>query len=401
MVRLLFIHSTLQRAAEYGIHQNFAGSVEPSVVDSYFIWQDSTHDRSQRPAPHRGLSDRYFFYDFGRNLALEPKPSRTQRAKMMAQRVPSGLAHILKIARQIQPDFIYSSQQQLDTHYARIVSATLRIPRVMHVHYPIGPWLGRGIEHAIATAPHLFVASEFVRQSAIKVGAKPDRVHVQYENVPLKHYDIPRDRESVRAEFGIPMDAPIVTSAAWLIPIKHHDQLLRAFVKVRAQVPEARLLIFNTAPQPTEFEGELRKMAVDLGLGDRVIFGGHRPDVTKVYAGSDVYCLPSENEPFGLGFIESMAASLPVVACWSGAVPEIVKHEETGLLLQPNNEDMLANHLTRLLLDPATARRMGEAGRERVFKVFAPEVAAQNWVNKLESFKQLRGVAATARRKAA
>lgn len=379
MTRVLFLHASMERSSEYNVHRTLAEHADPGLVESYFIWQKRRAGQAQNNLPDPTQIDRHFSYDFGRDLSIQPKPSRVARAGMMAQRVPGGFVMLLQKIRELQPNFIYTSQQQLEVHLARLASMMLHIPHIIHLHYPVGPWLGAGMVRTITHTPFVIAPSEYVRQTAINAGVAPNRISVQFETTPLKKFNIPRDPLSLRAELNIPADAPIVVSVGRLDPGKGHIPLINAFAQVHKQLPEARLLIIGSSFTRDGYEQQLKQRVVDLGLSERVIFIPWRSDLSAVYAGADVFCLMSENEAFGLVFLEAMSGGLPVVSCRSGGIPEIVRHNETGLLSQPGDVATLTTHMLTLLRDRELAERMGHAGRARALSVFAPEVAAQQW----------------------
>jgi starch synthase len=91
----------------------------------------------------------------------------------------------------------------------------------------------------------------------------------------------------------------------------------------------------------------------------------YSPEWFALYAAADAFVLPTRIDPFGLVFIEAMAAGLPVVATSINAVPEIVADGETGLLVPPADRPALAQALARLVDDAELRRRMGTSGRER------------------------------------
>lgn len=98
---------------------------------------------------------------------------------------------------------------------------------------------------------------------------------------------------------------------------------------------------------------------------DRVTFRGHVDDdqLWQAYADCDVFVAPSRFESFGLIFLEAMMYSLPVVALSAGATPELVVHEETGLLVTPDEHGALAAALSALVGDAARRAAFGRAGR--------------------------------------
>jgi len=172
-------------------------------------------------------------------------------------------------------------------------------------------------------------------------------------------------------------------AAGRLDPSKGHMLLLEAFAKVHRELPEARLLICGTTTTRNGYDVLIEQRALELGLGRCVIFAGKRSDLPSVFAGADVFCLPTENEPFGLVFVEAMVAGLPVAACRSGGVPEIVLDQETGLLSELGDASNLASNLLRLLRDRELAMEMGAAGRQRALTIFAPDILAAKWTELL------------------
>src|SRR5262249_14183404 len=126
---------------------------------------------------------------------------------------------------------------------------------------------------------------------------------------------------------------------------------------------------------PTEINHgiHLRKLARSLGLLDRVIFAGSRsPDeVLGFYAAADLVVLPSVICANGARdvtpnvLLEAMAMRRPVVSTAITGIPEIVVHEETGLLVPPRDADALAAAIARIIDAPAFGRELGDNGRAR------------------------------------
>jgi glycosyltransferase involved in cell wall biosynthesis len=123
-------------------------------------------------------------------------------------------------------------------------------------------------------------------------------------------------------------------------------------------------------------EGPLRRKLETLvsarGLGERVVFTGWVSGKSKsaLLQESDVFCLPSSRDSFGMGFLEAMAWGRPVVAARCGAIPDVVPSEEAGLLVPPGNPEATGAALTRLL-DPDLRGQFGQRGREWVLERYS------------------------------
>jgi len=162
---------------------------------------------------------------------------------------------------------------------------------------------------------------------------------------------------------------PRILTVAHLYPRKGVDTLLRAFAEVSSN---AILRIVGDGPQRIHLE----HLAHNLGIADRVTFLGHLPfaDLVAEYRNATIFALPTEQEGFGIVFLEAMASSLPIVATRVAAVPEVV---DDGLLVDAGDENALAESIERLLGDTALRERLGNKGRTRVNQFAAPVVARQ------------------------
>jgi glycosyltransferase involved in cell wall biosynthesis len=195
------------------------------------------------------------------------------------------------------------------------------------------------------------------------------------------------DRRSVTLYYGVDLDRfvwaprpadapgpPTIVVVAHLIPEKGVDHLLRAFA--RLDQPDARLVVVGDGPQASE----LRALAASLGVGARTDFVGLRDDVQTFLQQADVFVHPAVwAEAFGWTIAEAMATGCPVVASRTGGIPELIEDEETGLLVEPGNPDVIASALRRLLASPELRRRLAVAARERVEERFSlAKCAAQH-----------------------
>jgi glycosyltransferase involved in cell wall biosynthesis len=211
-----------------------------------------------------------------------------------------------------------------------------------------------------------------------------------------------------------------------LSPEKGVHVLLDAFRSVAEQRPEARLelvgapgllpyaFIVGLSDDPrvrelARFYGTTRvaRMARQLrrgadayvthlrslvpgGSAGRVEFAGPVPHAAlpRRYREADLFVLPSLSDAFGIPVVEAMACGLPVVAARTGGIQDSVEHGRTGLLVEPGDAGALAAAAQELLADPARARSMGEAGRERAVRLFSWDRAAALLA---EHYRALRG----------
>lgn len=177
----------------------------------------------------------------------------------------------------------------------------------------------------------------------------------------------------------------VILTVARLVESKNHETLIRSFAKVAKCIPEAAYTIVGQGP----LESCLRKLVYGLGLTDKVIFVGDVPDseLAAYYYSCDVFVMVSkeikergEAEGFGIVFLEAAACAKPVIGSKSGGIPDAVIDNVTGLLVDPFNEEEIAQAITRVLQDERLAKRLGENGRKRV----ETESTMENFCEKLK-----------------
>ena len=169
--------------------------------------------------------------------------------------------------------------------------------------------------------------------------------------------------------------APSVGMIGRISPWKGQHVFIKAAAIVSKECPGTHFQIIG-APlfSETDYEAELHRLAASLNLEGQLTFTGFVSDVPSAIARLHIVVHASIiAEPFGQVVIEGMAAGKPVIATRAGGIPEIVTHNETGLLVPVEDERALADAMIALLQDPARAKAMGEKGRETVREFFTIE----------------------------
>lgn len=163
----------------------------------------------------------------------------------------------------------------------------------------------------------------------------------------------------------------VVGSVGRLDLMKAHDILLRAIAKVAG----VRVVILGEGEQRPALE----KLAVDLGVKDRINLLGWVDDPRTYLDEFDVIALPSRSEGFPLAVVEAMLAARPVVATRVGSVSEAVTDGETGILIDKDDIDGLAAVLRRLRDNPVLRAQLGKRGREVAIARFTVEQMTANY----------------------
>jgi glycosyltransferase involved in cell wall biosynthesis len=211
-------------------------------------------------------------------------------------------------------------------------------------------------------------ASNAIHQMLIGDGIDPGRIVTVYEGIDL-HRVQAEPAANIHAEFWLPKQAPVVGAVAALTQEKGHKYLIEAAALVVREVPDARFVILG--------EGELRpaleRQVKELHLDKHVVLPGFRADILSFIKSFDLFVMSSLFEGLGTSLLDAMALSKATVASDTGGIPEVVSHEETGLLVPPRDASELASAIAKLLRDPERRERMGSAGLERVKRLFSAD----------------------------
>ena len=174
---------------------------------------------------------------------------------------------------------------------------------------------------------------------------------------------------ALRSQYGIPEGRRVVLQVSWVIPEKGFDDLLAAARLVVDQYPAAHFVMAGEGADRHRLMAE----TAQAGLADHVTWTGSvaRPLENGLYAAADVVCQVSRwEEAFGFVIAEAMVSGKPVIGTRVGAIPELVRHGQTGFLVERRNPAELAARILELLRDPDLRRRMGEAGRQLALEEF-------------------------------
>jgi len=208
-----------------------------------------------------------------------------------------------------------------------------------------------------------------IRDVLVAAGVPAARIEVIHSSIDLSRFNGSGERDGVRAEFGIPTDAPVVGHVAALAWHKGQKDLVSAIPALVSALPDIRVVLVGSG----EEEQALKRQAAELGVDRHVIFTGARSDVPRLLPVFDVFCMPSYLEGTCNAVLEAFAMKVPVVASSAGGLPELVEPERTGLLVPPRDPAALSAALLRMLRERELARRCTEAAFALVHERYGVE----------------------------
>jgi glycosyltransferase involved in cell wall biosynthesis len=213
----------------------------------------------------------------------------------------------------------------------------------------------------------LVAVSNFVAGMLHGRGVPRGFIDTVYNGTDFVGIDRRTDPREVMDEFGIPHDRHIVGLVGKVCRDKGQVELIHAMGAIKSQHAQAHLMFVGLVDPP--YRPAVEDAIARHGLKDRVTFTGVREDIPRLLDSFTLSTLPSYMETFGLAVIEAMARSKAVVASRAGALPEVVRDKQTGLLvdLRP---DSIAEALSLLLDDRELRDDMGRRGRRLVEQKF-------------------------------
>jgi glycosyltransferase involved in cell wall biosynthesis len=379
---VLFLHSQIGFAADSAIHAHLMRHLDRDrfVVHVACSRGDGSVTRPSlariAEIPDIRLRPTYFAPGFRhRSLTTVLKQFRATTA------FPMDFVSLRNYVLREDIRIIHGTDRPRDAVYALSLARLTGAKAVVHVHVAWSDGYSAPAKWGVRRADAVFSISRFVTDTIVATGTPRERVHTILNGIDPSKWDPHIEGGGVRRELGIPPDAALLVSVSRLFGQKGQRELLRALARVRADVPNVWLLIVGADAlevHGSSFTEELKLLARDLRVGERVLFAGERSDIPQVMAACDVYSMPSFEEPFGLVFLEAMAMQRPVAAVDNGGTPEVVEHGRSGLLAAPGDVDAYARNIVTLLRDPELRARMGTYGRARVLEYFNAQRMARD-----------------------
>jgi glycosyltransferase involved in cell wall biosynthesis len=283
-----------------------------------------------------------------------------------------------RAVRQIEEYIQQDGIDLLHTHgykadlYGYVAARRSHKPVVATCHNWVGGTAALGIYNrldrlALKRFNSLAAVSEPVAQCLLDSGVSGRKIKTIANGINVEPFDHAQPLPALTFD-----GHKIVGMVARLDLQKGFDYLLRAVRELCGIFRELKVVIVGEGPDRKLIEDMIRQYSLE----SNVILAGQQADMPGVYAAMDIFVLPSLSEGLPMTILEAMAASKPAIATRVGAVPSVIKHGETGLLVDPRDVDGLRDALARLLAQPDLCRRMGAAGHDWVSRNYTSEAMA-------------------------
>lgn len=314
--------------------------------------------------------------------ALEQKGIAVTVIDQHAMGVSACLQHLTGCIQSVQPTVVHAHRYRETVLAAAALWPSSGLPLVRTVHGLPEPYRGwkaakmavyRGLEWAAIRASRtiLIAVSE-------NVGAYLRRrfpraaVHVVPNGLDESTVQPTRDRSSIRREWGVADDVPVIGFVGRLAPIKGADLFCQTAIRLGREFPSLHAVLVGEGDQREELEARVREERFG-----RLHFLGQRNDIGDVLRAIDVLVMPSRHEGLPMVLLEAMAAGRPVVATTVGGIPEVVENGWSALLVPPESVEALTQATRTALTDPQLMEALVKTAQHVVARYTAQRMAAQ------------------------
>lgn len=241
----------------------------------------------------------------------------------------------------------------------------------------IYPEIFRGFDKYLMSKTDIIILTNKFLQDEIENEMKvdPEKIKVIPTGADLNQFKVLNNKEKLKERLGLEKEYHVVGCIANLTLVKNHEVLIKAAFKILRSFPKTYFLLIGEGPRREILE----KLSRELGISEKIKFLGHREDIKNIIPTFDVGVLCSKIEAHGISLIEIMACGVPVVASNIGGIPNIVKHQKSGLLFPVGDSEKLANGIEIFLNDKKLAKEYGSYSRSYVYKNFTKDIMVKGY----------------------
>ncbi|WP_321421165.1 glycosyltransferase family 4 protein [uncultured Methanobacterium sp.] len=215
-----------------------------------------------------------------------------------------------------------------------------------------------------------------LKDYVIKIGINPSRVNYIPNGVDIKKFNPKVEKKEIT---GIKKEEKIVLCPRRLEPKNGVIYFVKAIPQVLKKVNNVKFLIAGYGSESEKIKNESKKLKIE----DNIVFLGSVPndEMPNLYTSSSIVVLPSLKEATSIAGLEAMASGKPLVGSDVGGIPQIIEDNQTGLIIPPQREDLLASALISILSDDQKPILMGEKAYKKVKNEFDWTIIAKRTMN--------------------
>lgn len=201
-----------------------------------------------------------------------------------------------------------------------------------------------------------------------------NKLCVVYDGIDLKRFEGNQNNHILHQEFGLSEETKIVANISALADHKDYITFVNTVAEFTNKYAEpVKFFIIGEGECREDIETHIQK----TGTSDSIIMTGFRNDIPAIFKEIDVFLMTSKEEGLGSTVLDAFANHIPVVATAGGGIPEVVKHNETGLLAPIKDAKILADYVHTMLFNQNLRNSVIENAEKVLHEKFTKEVMAE------------------------
>lgn len=298
-------------------------------------------------------------------LGVRLFPLKIKTKSEVSLKVFFAIPKVMRFVKENKIDIIHA-HTRITQVLANWISVFQKIPYVATCHgffktrwtrklFPC--WGNKSIAISVAVKDHLHQDFQI----------KDKNIRIIHNAIDVERFPLILKKDRIEEQSKLDLQWPVVGIIARLSDVKGQDILVQAMPGILKRFPKAQLLLVGEG----KFERALKDWVECLRVEESVRF---YPVVNKVLDFlklMDVFVMPSRMEGFGISVLEAQACGIPVVASNVGGLPNIIQQGETGLLVEKENPNALADAICDLLEDKEMAKMLAQKGRTFVLENYS------------------------------
>jgi glycosyltransferase involved in cell wall biosynthesis len=286
-------------------------------------------------------------------------------------------ASIRELVARTGADIVHAHGYKADIYSYVALRATMTpLVSTCHTWYDNNPLVtlyGIADRMVLQNFAEVVAVSDEVKQKLLNAGVHDSKIHLVRNGIDLRPFDaaIPSLRSNSDDQ------PPIVGLVGRLSVEKGVDIFLRAAALVLAELPTTKFVVVGDGPD----HNKLESLIDELKIRENVSMLGRRDDMPSVYASLDMMVSASRQEGLPIAILEGMASSRPLIATPVGDVPTVILDGCTGVMVPPEDAQLLAAQVIALLRDPAKRAQLGSAARKLIEEEFSADRMTADYLN--------------------
>lgn len=240
--------------------------------------------------------------------------------------------------------------------WAKIFYSRLKLIAVRRVDFHIKKnWFSQ-FKYNTNRLNKIVCISDGIKQVLIEDGIPLKKLITIHSGINLHKFDEIVPEHNFKQQLGIPEKDILIGTIAAMVGHKDYPNLLKAAKLIIERQHDVTFCAVGDGPD----KSKILKLAEDLSLRNRFIFAGFRKDIGQFLKSFDIFVLASKLEGMGTSILDAQAVGLPVIACETGGIPDIITHNQNGLLVTARNEQALAEAISLLIESPDLRQNLGQ-----------------------------------------